>query len=52
MNSSIVLELVCKYCTAGKCTKHLSVITKYDKITGLEIEARCICTKCNVRGGK
>lgn len=52
MNSNIVLELVCKSCTDGKCSEHLSAVTKYDKITGLEVEARCICTKCNERREK
>ena len=42
----LVLDLLCKYCAADNCDAHLETIVVFDKVTGLEIEARCNCKTC------
>jgi len=46
---SFILEMVCSSCASGNCTLHQPKILAKDRITGLEIEARCICRRCNAR---
>jgi len=40
------LELVCSACAMGDCKHHQPKIVARDRITGLEVEARCICKNC------
>jgi len=49
---NLILETICKYCNAGRCINHNSSMIIKDDVTGLEIEARCVCESCNAKGGK
>lgn len=42
---SVVLEMVCKGCSNGRCSEHQEMTTRIDQITGLQIEVFCICNK-------
>jgi len=43
---SVVLELICKACSVGDCIHHQPQLTAKDSVTGLAVEARCICKNC------
>jgi len=40
---SLVLDLICKEFASGKYQNHQSKFLRKDKITGLQVEARCVC---------
>lgn len=47
----IVLETLCKGCSENNCGDHQVLKYVIDKITNLEVEARCMCNNCKI-GGK
>ncbi len=41
----VILEGLCTPCKSNRCREHNPKILKRDKVTGIEMEARCICDK-------
>ncbi|MCE9653059.1 MAG: hypothetical protein K8Q89_08420 [Nitrosarchaeum sp.] len=39
----LILEMICSGCNQGRCNEHQERTIKIDRITGLEIEAHCMC---------
>ena len=43
---SLILEMICSGCSVGDCKFHQNKTFATDKVTGLEVEARCVCKNC------
>jgi len=40
---TLILELICSWCSKKDCKNHQQKTTVQDKITGLAFEVRCVC---------
>jgi len=46
---AVILDGLCTPCKNNRCCEHKPKILKIDKVTGLEMEARCFCDKHVIR---